>query len=72
MVSVLQIDHLKRDDCEMTLSFDMAGKKDFYLPIEKSFSFSDAGNWWFPDNKIVLDITELSDEISEIAGGKIF
>lgn len=63
LISVLQIDHPKRMECDITLGANANAKK---------FSFCSAGSLPFPNNKIVLDITELTDEILEIEGQKFF
>lgn len=73
LLSVLQIDHPVRNDCDVTLGLNITEKDGFYLPTKpKTFSFFKAGNWPFPNNKIVLDITEFTDRISEIEGEKFF
>ncbi len=66
LLATFQIDHQKRNDCDVTLGLEDIEKGLFYFSTAKTFSFFKTGERPFPNNKIVLDITEFIDRIPKI------
>lgn len=64
LVSVIQIQHQKRDECSITLGCNADTKT-----LDDSIS---GGQVPFPNNKIVIDITEFTDKASEVLGKTFF
>jgi len=69
LVSVLQIKHPKRDDCDITIGI---GDKNNPEDVKKFSDVIKSGNFPFPSNKIVYDITEFCENKPNIDGSNFF